>query len=113
MTDHLDPAVRAAILRDQQRRMAQPADPAVREAVRRAEQRELDVDRRAAQAEHERQRAARAELDARKDREREVFMAAGGDPTDFDRTWSERVHEIMVEKLRARDRQQQASSVWR
>ena len=93
-----DPAIKAAILRDEQRRMAEPADPSIREAVRRETQREADARHRANEAERRRQAATRAELAQEKQRRLEAWMAAGNDPDAFETMWIKQRQEVFLER---------------
>ncbi len=99
----MDPAVRAAVMREEQRKMGGISDPATRDAVTRAEAEDRAEGRRAAEATRRRATEARADMLREKDRRLESYMAAGGDPESF--PWAAIQHEILMERQRQREAQ--------
>ncbi len=99
----MDPAVKAAVMREEQRKMAGYSVPATRAAVARADEEDRAEGRRAAEAANARATDARADMLREKDRRLSAWMAGGGDPEAF--PWTDIQREILMERQRRREAQ--------
>ncbi len=99
----MDPAVKAPVMREEQRKMGGISDPATRDAVARAEEEARAEGRRAAEAANARATEARADMLRERDRRLLSWMTSGGDIESFDKAWPDIQRGILTERQHQRE----------